>query len=101
MVYKIVCEKCKVDPNKKVEYIVESARTPFDRGAEHLSALRRLQEDRPLADHHITHHKEEEEPNFFMMKAIRFEQSPLVRQALEGAMIAKYKGDLILNKKEE
>ena len=61
VVYKITCERCRVDRGLKVDYIWESARIPFDRGVDHLSAMRRVDTDHPLVKNHLQHHVDSEE----------------------------------------
>ena len=47
IVYKISCITC-LDADRKTDYIGETARTSYDRGTEHLDALRGGQEAIPL-----------------------------------------------------
>ena len=70
--------------------------------------MRRMDGEHPLVEHHLQHHGSVEQDGqevdisvHYKMKAIRFMQSPLSRQALEGSMISKYKGDIVLNRKGE
>ena len=65
-IYKMTCLLCKEQGEKISLYIGESARTAYDRGSEHLSAIRRRDEGSPLVEHHVLEHSREEEPRFSM-----------------------------------
>ena len=98
LVYNIMCMICS-ENGRKTNYIGETARTCYDRGVEHLDAVRRGDEGHPLVEHQQKEHIDE--PSRFQMKVERFQRSALVRQCTEGDMIANYKGDNLLNKKGE
>ena len=64
VVYSIVCQKCK-EAGVDTVYYGETAWTPYDRGEEHLKALREKNMERPLWEQHQGEH-EGEEPAFEM-----------------------------------
>ena len=63
VVYSIMCKLCEAKGMKSV-YFGESARTPFDRGQEQMSALDNQSEKSPLWNHHREVHSVEEKPEF-------------------------------------
>ena len=56
--YRVECNTCKSE-GVKTHYHGESSRTAFDRGEEHLQALRRRDVEHPLWKHFQEHHLEE------------------------------------------
>ena len=80
-------------------YHGESARTPYDRGQEHLSALEKGNKESQLMEHHMEHHPEEERS--FTMTVDQFIPTPLWRQATEAHNIAQSRADIIMNRKGE
>ena len=53
--YTIECQNCKTN-GLEVKYFGETARTPFDRGVEHLAALKNFNPESPLVEHAINDH---------------------------------------------
>ena len=96
--YRIECTTCK-EEGVAVSYIGESARTMYDRGAEHLDAWRREDEASVLVEHQEQKHSPEERPRY-SMKLIGTQKRPLYRQITESILIEEYKGEL-LNRKGE
>ena len=98
VVYKMICGGCK-EQGQTGEYYGESARSAFDRGAEHIKALRSNDNSNPLVAHWKEFHGESEWN--YSMKVIKTFKSPLQRQSCEGFLIANFKGDVLLNRKGE
>ena len=99
VVYQITCGTCK---EKKIEvsYIGESARTPYDRGQEWITSLRRADPSNPLEAHARQEHPEE--PRDFAMKILKKCNSPLLRQVTEAQLITETgEASTILNSKGE
>ena len=90
IVYKYTCDLCK-EQGKIGAYIGESSRTGFDRGAEHGAALRKMDVNSPLVEHHLEEH-EGQTPSFTMELVQRFVR-PLERQVMEGVLIQEFQGD--------
>ena len=80
-------------------YYGESARTCFDRGVKHLTALEKMDLESPLVEHHAQDHPQEE-PRF-EMKAKSFHDEPLHRQCEEAHLIEAFTGAKIMNRKGE
>ena len=95
-VYRISCIIFKAEGRKETVYIGETGRTLFDRGLEHLRGIERDPEH-PVRAHWRDCHREEEGGPQYEMVPYKFEEKNLSRQALEGFLIANFKGDIILN----
>ena len=101
VVYRMTCMNCE-EKGSKTLYFGESARTPYDRGAEHLAAIRRMDSESPLVEHQ-THDHLELEPRF-KMEVVAFCPSNLIRQATETHHITSSGGDLgvkLMNRRGE
>ena len=99
VIYVMTCRKCE-EAGDKVQYVGESARTAFDRGSEHLEALRKGNQESPLVEHNKEAHKGE--PSMFKMEVVAYPRSNLQRQALEASMIqSKSAGTKLLNRRGE
>ena len=96
--YRIDCQICKAS-GKETTYFGESARTMYDRGQEHLSALNSRDPNSVLVQHLEEHHSDMEPE--FAMKLVKTHQSPLYRQVHEGVLIDSFKGQVTLNRKGE
>ena len=94
IVYHIDCLICSQE-GLRTQYVGESARTAFDRGAEHLGALKRMDQKHPMVEHHLEEHRGQQVSCRF--KVIKYHDRPLQRQAHEGFLIANFKGHKILN----
>ena len=62
LVYKIRRHICQ-EAGEKTQYIGETSRNSFDRGREHLLALKKMNKESPLAEDHLECHPNKE-PNF-------------------------------------
>ena len=80
-------------------YVGESARTGYDRGAEHEEALRTLNPESPLVEHSLEHHANQ--PPRFQMKVLTFIKTNIMRQATEAAKIQGLEGGNLLNRRGE
>ena len=98
MTYNLDCQLCK-EENVKATYFGESARTMYDRGSEHMSALMSRSPDSVLVQHMVETH-EGMEPTL-TMKLVKSHQSPLYRQVHEGLLIDQFKGEIPMNRKGE
>ena len=98
IVYFFDCIECKVQ-GKQSRYYGESARTSYDRGAEHLNAVINMDPASPLVEHHLEMHQDRE-PSF-EMKVHSQHRSALQRQATEGYLIGSFKGDHLMNRRGE
>ena len=96
--YIITCMICKEQGNQ-VQYFGESARTPYDRGLEHLAALKAENIESPLWEHHTEDHNTEEPQ--FEMKVSGYKLKPLERQAEEAAKLDEFTGLKFLNRRGE
>ena len=71
------CRRCK-EEDKTTVYYGESARTPFDRGLNHLESMERLDPDHPVVNHYMEDHPGLEPA--CDMRVIRFEEKNLYRR---------------------
>ena len=90
--------RCK-EENKETLYFGESARTCFDRGLEHQSAIDKLDKESPLVEHHVEDHPDQ--APWFSMKLKSMHHQPLHRQCEEAHLIENFKGTKIMNRKGE
>ena len=98
--YEISCKICQVEKGRKTSYIGETARTPFERGADHLGDLKNWRMSNALVKHLAESHPGRGWDHF-SMKVLNTHRSPMERQIKEGQLISSYKGDEILNQKGE
>ena len=99
VVYLMTCQKCE-EMGTKVHYVGESARTAFDRGSEHLSALNKRNPESPLVEHNNECHKEDH--SMFKMEILAYPRSNLQRQAMEASKIMMMSASSkLLNRKGE
>ena len=92
--FHLQCKKCK-EQEVTTTYYGESARTGFDRGADHYSAMRNGVKNHPVVAHFLESHPQEQPEA--QMKILRVFDKPLERQAMEGHMISMFKGKEIMN----
>ena len=93
LVYLIDCKTCH-EEGKKTLYIGETARSSFDRGNEHLVAIKKMNNESPLVEHQLNNHPDTDPK--FGMKIEGFYRGPLQRQTREGQLISEYcKGPLM------
>ena len=86
-----------MEGGKEGVYIGESARTAFNRGADHLSAMRTLNEESPLVEHSLKAHGERV-PRF-KMEILKYCKTNLMRQAMEANRIQSMVGKNLLNRR--
>ena len=98
VVYQIICMRCK-ELGMETLYYGESARTSFDRGSEHLSALEKMDKESPLVEHHTDDHSGQDP--WFEMKVKSVHDKPLHRQCEEAHLIENFSGQKIMNRKGE
>ena len=83
-IYRISCQICQSE-GQKTYYVGETARTPYDRGIEHLKAISKGNEESPMVEHHLEDHLGTE-PSF-KMEILRYPKTTLLRQVSEGVLI--------------
>ena len=100
LIYEITCITCQRSEKVSI-YVGETARTSFDRGAEHLNDLKRKSKESPLVNHQIEDHEGQECE--FQMKVKEFAKTNIMRQALEAHHIELHegKGTNLLNRRGE
>ena len=96
--YRITCLICKAE-GKETCYYGESARTLFDRGQEHLKALKSKNLESPLWEHQTLEHGSQIPE--FKMEALSFISSALVRQTTEARKILENGHQNLMNRKGE
>ena len=82
-----------------IEYTLESARTPYDRGLDHMAALTRMDKESPLVEHCNNDHNGRQVE--FEMTITGYQIRPLDRQTEEASKIEEFRGDKILNRRGE
>ena len=92
------CLICKEDHQPSI-YTGETARTPYERGLEHLALIRNKSEGSPFVEHQREKHPGEEVR--VSMKVVSKEPRPLDRLTLEGTMISEHRSGHLLNRKGE
>ena len=80
---------------------METARTTFEKGEEHLDGIRRREEKNGLWKHSQMHHGGELKREDLEMKVIETHRTPLTRQIHEGVEIETNQADIIMNSKTE
>ena len=98
LVYKITCQICQ-EAGSKTLYIGETSRTSFDRGSEHLTAIKKNNKESPLMEHHLECHSSQEPK--FKMEVEGYYRRPLYRQTREGQLIADHSEGTLLNRRGE
>ena len=123
LVYETWCNTCKVEEEEAIDledieeeekaakkrnikvhkYIGETARSSYERGAEHQAALEKLDEDSHMLKHIISKHRDRDmEEVKFGMRVVRFTRSALERQVFESVMIQEERREShIMNSKSE
>ena len=98
-IYLMTCLVCEAKGEHSY-YVGESARTPFDRGSEHLSAMRRMAKESPLVEHFLEEHQGQTPE--FSMRIIGTPTSNLLRQSGEYQEMLKYSAmGTLLNRRGE
>ena len=80
-VYVLECKTCKAEGGQRTVYVGESARTPYDRGLEHLGLISREDRESPCVEHRDKHHPNQEVD--FSMAILSFPRTTLQRQCTE------------------
>ena len=83
----------------ETQYFGESARINFNRGADHLTALEKMDKESPLVEHHMEDHHGQDP--WFEMKVKSVHDKPLHRQCEEAHLIENFSGQKIMNRKGE
>ena len=95
-----MCQLCiKEGKEKATVYIGESARTPYDRGVEHLRLIQKNDTESPAVEHTTEAHPGQE--TSFTMEVITFPKTTLQRQVLEGHHIALNEKQNLINRRGE
>ena len=97
--YQTCCLLCKQKGIDK-RYIGESARSAYERGAEHLKGYESESVKNHMHKHHQIDHQGEVSPPEFSMKVVKSHQSPLYRQIHEAIMILKHESATLNSKGE-
>ena len=77
-----------LEKGEKVYYIGESSRTLFDRGLEHLTAIKKGNKESPMVEHADEKHPGELD---FSIESMCFPKSSLLRQATEAMEIESHR----------
>merc|ERR1711954_216349 len=96
--YQIDCQNCKRQ-GKTVRYYGETGRTGFDRGQDHVKAIRQGDSKNACGKHQVEMHQGE--PWNFSMKIVKRHKYPLLRQTHEGRLVEDFNGDKIPNQRGE
>ena len=83
----------------KIVYLGDTARTCFDRGLEHLGALKSSNSESPLVEHCYDQHDGVLQE--FRMKVLNFPKTTMLRQCKEGHEIGKLEHGTYMNRKGE
>ena len=97
--YRIDCLTYQTDRQKTVRYYGESARTLFDRGAEHWSDWKKGKAKSVLTQHQEEQHQGEE--CSYQMNMVKSHRLALGRQAHEAVLISRFDGEELLNRRGE
>ena len=97
--YETRCKSCQAQGKDKI-YIGESARSSYERGAEHSNDYLSEVADSHMFNHYIEDHNSEGSRPKFSMKVLKCHKTPLYRQVHEAILIAKNE-PITLNTKNE
>ena len=98
VVYRVTCQTC-LKEGAKVYFIGESSRTLFDRGLEHLTAIRNQNMKSPMVEHAVEKHQGELE---FTIESLCFPKTSLQVQATEAMEIENHRAKfMVLNRRGE
>ena len=99
--YTLWCEECRVEVHRVVEYKGESGRNGYCRGSDHLSNLAARSEERSvLWRHSVEVHSGREDVPYQMRITGHFPDA-LDRQIAERVQITNFRGDELLNRRNE
>ena len=111
--YSLNCEECKSNNSQnrglnnnraKVEvaqYIGESGKNGFERGKQHLKYLEKKDTKDSVLWLHSLHHHQGREGVPYSMTVTGSYREPLDRQMIEKVQISGFKGDILMNRKNE
>ena len=111
--YSLNCEECKSNNSQnrglnnnraKVEvaqYIGESGKNGFERGKQHLKYLEKKDTKDSVLWLHSLHHHQGREGVPYSMTVTGSYREPLDRQMMEKVQISGFKGDILMNRKNE
>ena len=79
------------------KYWGETSRTAYDRGSEHLRAMRNGDKESPMVEHWLKEHGDiiQDLEARYKMEVVEHQRSPLYRQVREGFLIEEFKGTLM------
>ena len=101
ILYRVKCKLC-LQEGKNSFYIGESARTPYDRGLEHLNLINREDRESPCVEHRDEYHQGQEVE--FQMAVLSYPKTTLQRQATEAFQMdlhREVKNCLVINRRGE
>ena len=96
--YRIDCKACE-EKGRKATYFGETARCSYDRGREHLKALRENYPNSVLVQHQEESHPGEA-PDY-QMKVVNHQNKTMLRQIHESILIEGFTGSGLLNRRGE
>ena len=110
--YSLNCDECsdkyprssQHGNHKKLEvaqYKGESGKNGFERGKQHLKFLQKKDTKDSVLWLHSLHHHEGREGVPYSMSVTESFREPLDRQIMEKVQISNYKGDILMNRKNE
>ena len=100
---KLTCITCKEEKNTTMDvakYAGEAGRNAYERGKEHWSAWLKKSEDSVLWLHSVYHHQASTEVKY-SMEVTGVYSEPLDRQLAEKIQISRFKGEILMNRKNE
>ena len=100
IVYRTSCLECKRRGLER-NYYGESARTAFERGAEHVKDYLDEKDDSHMMKHHVTEHPNLKDPTDFSMKVLKAHKTAFARQVHEAVLIKMNECNNILNSRGE
>ena len=107
--YSLTCDECtkahqQNNNNKQIEvvqYKGETGKNGFERGKQHLKYLEKKDtKESVLWLHSLHHHQGREDVQYSMAVTASFRE-PLDRQIMEKVQISNFKGDILMNRKNE
>ena len=111
--YSLNCEECKSNNSQKrglnnnrakvevAQYIGESGKNGFERGKQHLKYLEKKDTKDSVLWLHSLHHHQGREGVPYSMTVTGSYREPLDRQMMEKVQISGFKGDILMNRKNE
>ena len=96
--YSLWCEEC---GSGVALYKGETGRNGYTRGLEHLRSLQAKNEDKSVLWSHSVHHHESRTNVTYRMRVTGTYPEPLDRQCQEKVEITNFRGDVLMNRKNE